>query len=447
MADYMQAPRRNALLGVLADAAQSVDDYAQRPDSTMPMGKANALLSVLSRFAGVPAVASTLDRLSYGDSLTTGTGQTLRVRPEVVEAAMAAAPVVSAAGKMAGRGANALADASVRAITGNPQATAVNALAYARGMAPVNPLTVWHGSPHKFDRFDSSKIGTGEGAQAYGHGLYLAESPDVAAGYREALSKTPNISYVTKSGSEIVRGDKWHAADIANFMKERGIDPKTPEGSEWLSSEIGARYMGGSDVTRADVMKMFRSGVNKKSEMGALYKVDLPDEVIAKMLDWDKPLSQQAPEVASALKSMVNDVTSGGFDLSRGNRNISKAFNPTTREQVLSEIQQNYPHLSIVDGGLVDKSGHKIPEDAITEWMQNKHGIGYQDAGQLYRDLTHIVGSDAYVSSVLRNNGIPGIRYLDGGSRGAGGGTSNFVIFPGEENALTILERNGKPVR
>jgi hypothetical protein len=37
--------------------------------------------------------------------------------------------------------------------------------------------TVWHGSPHKFDKFDSSKIGTGEGNQAYGHGLYLAESP------------------------------------------------------------------------------------------------------------------------------------------------------------------------------------------------------------------------------------------------------------------------------
>ena len=43
--------------------------------------------------------------------------------------------------------------------------------------------TVWHGSPHKFDAFDSSKIGTGEGAQAYGHGLYLAESPEVAGSY------------------------------------------------------------------------------------------------------------------------------------------------------------------------------------------------------------------------------------------------------------------------
>ena len=36
-----------------------------------------------------------------------------------------------------------------------------------------------------------------------------------------------------------------------------------------------------------------------------------------------------------------------------------------------------------------------------------------------------------------------GIRYLDGNSRGAGAGTSNYVVFPGEEGLLTILERNG----
>ena len=50
---------------------------------------------------------------------------------------------------------------------------------------------VYHGSPHKFDRFDASKIGTGEGAQAYGHGLYLAESPDVAQSYKQMADADP----------------------------------------------------------------------------------------------------------------------------------------------------------------------------------------------------------------------------------------------------------------
>ena len=42
---------------------------------------------------------------------------------------------------------------------------------------------VYHGSPHKFYKFDASKIGTGEGAQAYGHGLYLADDVGVAGSY------------------------------------------------------------------------------------------------------------------------------------------------------------------------------------------------------------------------------------------------------------------------
>jgi hypothetical protein len=41
-------------------------------------------------------------------------------------------------------------------------------------------ITTYHGSPHDFDEFDMSKIGTGEGAQAYGHGLYFAENENVA---------------------------------------------------------------------------------------------------------------------------------------------------------------------------------------------------------------------------------------------------------------------------
>ena len=53
--------------------------------------------------------------------------------------------------------------------------------------APLG-LTVWHGSPHKFTKFDMSKIGTGEGAQAYGHGLYMAETPEVGQQYAKSTA-------------------------------------------------------------------------------------------------------------------------------------------------------------------------------------------------------------------------------------------------------------------
>ena len=51
-------------------------------------------------------------------------------------------------------------------------------------------IRAYHGSPHDFGEFSTSQIGTGEGAQAYGHGLYFASSEDVAKGYRKAGTGT-----------------------------------------------------------------------------------------------------------------------------------------------------------------------------------------------------------------------------------------------------------------
>src|SRR5574343_290164 len=58
------------------------------------------------------------------------------------------------------------------------------------GMGLLGAIKVYHGSPHAFTKADSSKIGTGEGAQAYGHGLYWAESPETAKTYVQEPSKT-----------------------------------------------------------------------------------------------------------------------------------------------------------------------------------------------------------------------------------------------------------------
>jgi hypothetical protein len=69
---------------------------------------------------------------------------------------------------------------AVPALIGGPEAKTAEELApaVARG------IKAFHGSPHDFDRFDLSKIGTGEGAQSYGYGLYFAENPAVAESYR-----------------------------------------------------------------------------------------------------------------------------------------------------------------------------------------------------------------------------------------------------------------------
>jgi Phage tail lysozyme len=54
-----------------------------------------------------------------------------------------------------------------------------------------NGIETWHGSPYVFDEFNLDHIGRGSGAQAYGHGVYTADDPNIARGYRASLSLSP----------------------------------------------------------------------------------------------------------------------------------------------------------------------------------------------------------------------------------------------------------------
>lgn len=79
--DSMSATPRNQVLGYLADLAAA--SYA--PQRTQQM-------QGLAQFLSAPAISQTLDRLSYGEPLTTGAGMTTRIRPEALEAAITVAP-------------------------------------------------------------------------------------------------------------------------------------------------------------------------------------------------------------------------------------------------------------------------------------------------------------------------------------------------------------------
>ena len=121
----------------------------------------------------------------------------------------------------------------------------------------------------------------------------------------------------------------------------------------------------------------------KKS--GALYNVEL-DVEHSDLLDWDKPLSQQSEKVQKALKDM-------GFKPPKG------------------------------------------PFPGYTaEGKRNMELTG----AQVYKMLAN---TDAEASAALHEAGIPGIRYLDAGSRAAGEGSRNVVIFPGAEHKIEIKGR------
>ena len=252
---------------------------------------------------------------------------------------------------------------------------------------------VWHGSPHKFDKFDSSKIGTGEGAQAYGHGLYLAESPDVAGTY--AANLTTNPVRINGKAAETVLSD----LNAQRFMRDANGDlelAKQIAQKEWQhfkKVEPSATMRGYVEDAQKQLNAIDAKSVTIERP-GSLYKVDLPDEHIAKMLDWDKPLSKQPKNVRDAYKKYLQSPQASEH---------AKAW---TRYSEGMRLDQAEPLLKNPGGENLYKNAFPSRE-AANQWASE--------------------------------NGIPGIRYLDGGSRGTGTGTSNFVVFPGNEDLLKIL--------
>lgn len=243
------------------------------------------------------------------------------------------------------------------------------------GAAPKGALAAnaWHGSPHKFEKFDAAKIGTGEGAQAYGHGIYFAENKGVADSYKRSLSDT-GVFVDGKLIKPTNEHEQIALKYLQNAVDSQSNNPFSHARQTFRAVEGAVPGTSKYSGVNAALDRWQGSGA-KLENTGSLYKVDIPDSAINKMLDWDKPLSQQPESVKNVLR----------------------------------------------DSG----------------WVRDVEKINTR-AGEYFKTSG---GIDAAASQELRKMGIPGIRYLDQGSRGEGQGTYNYVIFPGMESQVKILER------
>lgn len=175
-------------------------------------------------------------------------------------------------------------------------------------------IEVFHGSPHSFDAFSMEKIGTGEGAQSYGHGLYFAESQQVAKSYA-------------------------------------------------VGRQTGGRFTV-NDPTFGDISMM---EVKPPSMYRARIRANPED-----FLDWDRPFSEQPLNVQEAL-----------MRLGEGNEEFAQR------------------------AGIGDKTGQTL-YGALGRGVTANRLTGVGQVGER---------ADAAASKALREAGIPGIRYLDQGSR------------------------------
>lgn len=178
-----------------------------------------------------------------------------------------------------------------------------NEVAPAMGRG-VTPITAYHGSPHDFDRFDASKIGTGEGAQAYGHGLYFAQREGVARDYRDQLTNRAtqrfSVGQDTLSKNDLERRlvdnfgmpTKYAAAtllrDVAAGRSWDEIRASSPQDAHWAATIDW--------LEKNDVRALPRSE-------GRMYQTALHLDQ-DKTLDWDRPFTQQPDGVKAALQKI-----------------------------------------------------------------------------------------------------------------------------------------------
>jgi hypothetical protein len=223
----------------------------------------------------------------------------------------------------------------------------------------MRAIRAYHGSPHKFDRFDLSKIGTGEGNQSYGHGLYFAENENVAKGYRDQLSGH-------HIGDVLIGEEKlpnWASRDVINAYKKMGYDNDTAvmaahflrEHKGDINAASGATW---SNPNIPDTVAEALLRTEYATPKGHIYEVGIHADP-ERLLNWDKPFREQTAPVKEAVRY---------------------AFGPQPLDARIGSSTMDRP-------------------------------------GPIH-------------SRLLNEAGVPGIKYLDAGSRGiTGDPTHNYVIF------------------
>jgi hypothetical protein len=262
----------------------------------------------------------------------------------------------------------------------------------AAAQAAERGIRAYHGSPASFapeegaplGRFRADKIGTGEGAQAYSYGHYFAEAEPVAKSYRDALKDRVTNPYDHRAMN---MDDAWVSA--AKMMRDAGYSESD------TFKAMKSAYKTASD----DQIRYAWSMANP----GSMYEVNIKADP-ASFLDWDAPLNRQTPQVVSAVRDGLK--------------------------------RQGYL-------GLNDDGPRQL-QSALKAWKMSHGGMADTPMESILSGRGGLLGkSSEDVSTNLQRAGVPGVRYLDAGSRGAGEGSRNYVVFPGNEHLIEILRKYG----
>ena len=248
-------------------------------------------------------------------------------------------------------------------------------------------------------RMRMDKIGTGEGAQSYGMGLYTAENEGIARSYRDQLSR-PYLA--TPDGQKIA---EKYGTDVADIFENSAGDPKDLQDTLLRIRKIVKQNL--DDI-----------GVSDVSELKSEFNGDLPSTIIEfsnradrlenLMNSGDVKLVNEGKMYEVSINAKPEDFINYDAPLSAQGQKVKEQFGytpkPTPDEEIAAyELAKSESPNNI--------GGHPAVEDIY------RRESAANAAERLFQSKVQGGGVDEAARISLSEAGIPGIKYFDAGSR------------------------------
>lgn len=279
--------------------------------------------------------------------------------------------------------------------------------------------SAWHGSPYDFDTFDLGAIGTGEGNQAHGWGLYFAKKKSVSRNYQKVLSKRLGTTNPKLFKVEIP--DEKTMLDEDKYFKEQNKDV--------VSKIVSA-------INDLDIDK--RKALLSHYKEHPSYHVNKEYE---KILGKIQSVKQDREYIVEALTNNVNKIkekiareaaTEYGynFDELKADNTFEMA------KKLIGEINEKLSALEKEKE--VEGAKEKIKEDKILESIGDTFTKTPYTGRDVYVALSKAFGGDKGASEFLNSTGVKGITY-DGYTDGR-----CYVVF--DDKAIKVIEKYNQSI-
>ena len=279
--------------------------------------------------------------------------------------------------------------------------------------------SAWHGSPHDFDTFDLGAIGTGEGNQAHGWGLYFAKKKSVSRNYQKELSKRLGTTNPKLFKVEIP--DEKTMLDEDKYFKEQN-----------------------KDVVNQIVSAVNDLDIDKRKSLLSYYKEHPAYPVnkeYEKILGKIQNINQDREYITDAL---VNNVSKIKEKIAREaaaeyGYNFDELKADNTFEMAKKLIGEINEKLSALEKEKeVEGAKEKIKEDKILESIGDTFTKTPYTGRDVYVALSKAFGGDKGASEFLNSTGVKGITY-DGYTDGR-----CYVVF--DDKAIKVIEKYNQSI-